>query len=308
MIWLKKGHIYKQPMFGTGYSQSPFVDIIDDKIWRLHIATRTKDNISYPTYVDLEAGNPKNIIKKYEKKPILQLGKPGTFDYTGVIFSSILDINGVKYVYYIGWNKELVVPYTVSIGLALSEDGGKTFHRAFDGPIMGKSKYDPIFVTSPCVIRIDDYYRMYYVSCTDWKSINNRLESVYIIKTAISKNGIDFETNDHICINSEYEGEALARPWVIKDGDIYKMWFSTRGSLNFRHKNGQHYTISYAESKDGLNWVRYPNKFNLTTSESGWDSEMIEYSSVLQHNDKYYMFYNGNSFSKTGVGYAVSEI
>lgn len=308
MNWKKMGHIYNQPMLGTGHTQLPFVDIIDDKIWRLHLATRTKDNISYPTYVDVEAGNPKNIIQRYEEKPILDIGKIGQHDDTGVIFSSIVDIDGVKYAYYSGWSRQLSVPYSLSVGLAISEDGGKTYKRPFSGPLIQKTKYEPYFASAPCVFKDDDYYRMYYISGTEWVCIEGKLEATYVVKTAVSKNGIDFEVNDHICLQAEYEGEALGRPWVIKDDDgTYKMWFSTRGSVDFRKKDGQHYTIAYAESKDGLNWVRCPEKFNLTTSEDGWDSEMIEYSSVIKYKDKYFMFYNGNGFGRTGTGYAIAE-
>ena len=90
---------------------------------------------------------------------------------------------------------------------------------------------------------------------------------------------------------------------MLVDNDIYKMWFSTRGIENYRAKEGNHYMIGYAESDDGLNWER--KESGITTSESGWDSDMLEYASVKKYNDKYYMIYNGNAFGKTGFGYAV---
>lgn len=307
MKWKKMGHIYSCEMFKTGYALLPFVDVISEKVWRIHINTRTKDMISYPTYVDVEAGNPKNILKKYEEKPLLEKGRLGTFDQSGFGLSSIVDVGGKRYGYTGGWNKKVDVPYAINIGLVVSEDGGTTYKRIFDGPILDRSKHDPIFVTAPCVIKDNDMYRIYYVSCMEWREVKAKLEPVYVIKTAISRNGIDFETNDHICINSNYDGEALGRPWVIKDDNIYKMWFSTRGSVDYRKKDGQHYMLTYAESIDGINWERKPEKFNLTTSSEGWDSEMIEYSSVIKWNGLYYMFYNGNGFGKTGFGYAINE-
>lgn len=306
-MWTKKGHVYSCEMFGTGYCLLPFVDVIDEKTWRIHLTTRTQDVVSYPTYVDVEAGNPSNIIKKYEEKPLLEKGKLGTFDQAGFGICSVVEVDGKKYGYTAGWNKKVDVPYALNIGLVVSEDGGKNYKRLFDGPILDRTKYDPIFVSAPCVIKDDDIYRMYYISCQEWREVNGKLEATYVIKTATSKNGIDFDRNNHICISAEYDGEALGRPWVIKDNGIYRMWFSTRGSVDFRKKDGQHYMITYAESKDGINWERKPNKFNLTTSEEGWDSEMMEYSSVIKWNGIYYMFYNGNAFGKTGFGYAIAK-
>ena len=307
MMWEKMGHVYSCNLYETGYALLPFVDEINNKVWRIHFNTRTKDIVSMPSYVDVEAGNPKNILKKYEQKPLMDVGKLGTFDRYGFGICSIAKAGDKRYGYTAGWNRKVDVPYALNIGIVVSEDGGNTYKRMFDGPIIDRSKNDPIFVSAPCVIEDNGLYRMYYISCTEWKEINGKLEAIYVIKTATSKNGIDFDTNDHICVDAQYEGEALGRPWVIKDNGIYKMWFSTRGSVDFRKKDGQHYTITYAESKDGINWTRCPEKFNLTTSEDGWDSEMIEYSSVIKYKDKYFMFYNGNGFGKTGFGYAVLE-
>ena len=128
-----------------------------------------------------------------------------------------------------------------------------------------------------------------------------------VVKHALSNNGLDWKCNEHVCIDSEYYGEAIGRPWVIKDKGIYKMWFSTRGIENYRTKDGRHYMIGYAESEDGDNWKRRPDKFSLDISEDGWDSEMLEYASVLKNNGIYYMLYNGNAFGKTGFGYAIKR-
>lgn len=56
----------------------------------------------------------------------------------------------------------------------------------------------------------------------------------------------------------------------MRHGDLYKMWFSTRGIVDYRSKVGQHYKIGYAESTDGDSWMRKP--IDLELSSSGWDS------------------------------------
>jgi hypothetical protein len=67
------------------------------------------------------------------------------------------------------------------------------------------------------------------------------------------------------------------------------------------------YRIGYAESADGLKWERKDREVGIDVSESGWDSEMIAYSSVQKYKDKVYMFYNGNNLGETGFGYAELE-
>ena len=305
-MWEKKGLIYSCDFYGTGYAQDAFIDVIDEDIWRIYYSTRTKDVVSFPYFIDVEAANPKNILRIHDK-PLFQPGRMGTFDESGITMTSIVNVGDEKYLYYCGWNKRVSVPYALSIGVAVVKNNGTVFEKMFDGPIMDRSKYNPIAVSAPFVIIDEGIFKMWYITFTDWKVYNGRKEPIFVIKYATSDNGIDWNTSPDICFDSTYDGESFARPWVLKDNGIYKMWFSSRGPVGYREKGGQHYMVDYAESSDGKNWERKTNDFNLTTSESGWDSEMLAYASVIKHNDLYYMLYNGNQFGKTGFGYAVCK-
>jgi hypothetical protein len=67
------------------------------------------------------------------------------------------------------------------------------------------------------------------------------------------------------------------------------------------------YRLGYAESVDGLNWTRKDEAIGIDVSDSGWDSQMIAYSSLVKHKDKVYLFYNGNNLGESGFGYAELE-
>jgi hypothetical protein len=305
-MWEKKGLLYSCDFYGTGYAQDAFIDILDDKVWRIYYSARTQDVVSYPYYIDVEAGNLNNIIS-IPHIPLMQPGRRGTFDETGITMTSIVPIDDHrKYLYYCGWNRKTTVSYSLSIGCCEVIDN-KQYRKISDGPIMERSIFDPIAVSAPMVIREGDEFRMWYISFLSWDLYKEKYEPTYVVKHAVSKDGINWKCNNSICIDAEYPGEAIGRPWVIKDGAIYKMWYSTRGIENYRVKNGQHYMIGYAESKDGLIWERRSDKFNFSLSDSGWDSEMLEYASVKKVGKTYYMIYNGNEFGKTGFGYAVEE-
>jgi hypothetical protein len=94
---------------------------------------------------------------------------------------------------------------------------------------------------------------------------------------------------------------------VYKDGDIFKMLYSYRGVRDYRTDPAQSYRLGYAESSDGFIWRRHDDQVGIERSASGWDSEMMEYCFVYQHEDRTYLFYNGNGFGKTGIGYAVLD-
>ena len=76
------------------------------------------------------------------------------------------------------------------------------------------------------------------------------------------------------------------------------MWYCSRG---------ESYRIGYAESDDGIHWIRKDQDVGIDVSDSGWDSEMIEYPFVFDHEGDRYMLYNGNGYGKTGIGLAVLE-
>jgi hypothetical protein len=46
---------------------------------------------------------------------------------------------------------------------------------------------------------------------------------------------------------------------------------------------------------------------SLPPSPEGWDSVMCAYPSVVDAGGKRLMFYNGNGFGQSGIGYAVLE-
>jgi hypothetical protein len=148
------------------------------------------------------------------------------------------------------------------------------------------------------VVKTNGEYRMYYVSGTEW--IHKDLPR-YNIKLARSKDGKNWSRDGHICIDFKDNNEnALARPYVIYEDDIWKMWFSYKGDA---------YQLGYAESYDGLEWIRRDDFSGISVgNHDDFDSEMIEYAAVVNYKGRHFMFYNGNSYGYDGIGLAVEEL
>lgn len=299
MKWIKKGLILEP----TGkldwmvtHAGLPFAEKIEGDIYRIYFHGRDYQNRSQPGYIEIDINEPQKILSITEK-PVLSLGSLGAFDDSGVMPSWIVDYNGTKYMYYIGWNQGVTVPFYTFTGLAVSQDGGETFQRFSKAPILGRNDVDPYLAPSPCVIIENGVWRMWYSSCVGWQIENGKPKHYYHIKYAESKDGIDWQRRGVMCIDFKSKDEyAIARPCVLKEDGIYKMWYSYRG---------ESYRIGYAESKDGIHWERKDDEAGIDVSESGWDSEMIEYAFVFEHKGKKYMLYNGNGYGKTGLGYAI---
>jgi hypothetical protein len=206
--------------------------------------------------------------------------------------------------YYIGWNPSTTVHTRNAIGLVVSDDGGTSFNRLYDGSIVDRNKDEPYYTGAVDVIKQDDIWKMWYTSGSEWKIINGKPEICYHIKYAISHNGIDWERNDVDSILPEHPLEAVARPSVLNEDGVYKMWYSKRNIDGFRINPINGYRGGYAESRDGISWLRKDAGFGLEISKEGWDAEAIAYPYVFRLNERLIMLYNGNGFGKTGFGYA----
>jgi predicted GH43/DUF377 family glycosyl hydrolase len=307
MRWQKQGLIFAPKGAGgwmNSHAQVP-TPLVSEEFIRVYFSSRPESNLSLTTFVDLDIENPSRILRLYPN-PILKLGKPGTFDEHGIMPSCAVRNGSRVFLYYSGWSRGASVPYTNSTGLAVSDDGGQTFQKISDGPILAKNIYDPFSATSPVVVKEEDSWHMWYCSGNGWLEIAGKFEHTYDIKYARSNDGIVWEPSAAPVIPQRIEHEAITRPYVVKREDGYDMWFCYRGSHDFRDGEDA-YRIGYAHSKDLQQWRREDNAAGIDVSETGWDSKMIAYPAVVKVNGRTLMFYNGNGFGVEGFGYAALE-
>jgi predicted GH43/DUF377 family glycosyl hydrolase len=305
--WDKRGRIFvpdgSMPWMKT-HAAVPVADRIEDDALRILFAGRDEANRSRIGWIDVDSLDPGTILGVSDE-PLLELGERGTFDDSGVMPSCVVSCGSLRYLYYIGWNTRVAVPYHVSIGLAISRDGGRTFRRYSAGPLLDRDKDDPFFVSNPCVLREGDLWRMWYISCTGWDEANGHPEPMYYVKYAESDDGLSWRRAEVVCIDYDAFTRAIGRPWVVDFGDRYGMWFSYRGLRDYRTDPVASYRVGYAESPDGLAWERRPDAAGLERSESGWDSVMVAYTNVVHMAGRLLCFYNGNGFGRSGFGYAI---
>ncbi len=310
MKWEKKGLIFVADNnydWMCTHAQVPLVNRISDNVLRIYFGTRDKLNRTVTTYIEVEADNPHNVLYVHDK-PVLGLGQLGCFDDCGAMPSWIVNHGDMKYLYYIGWNVSATVSYRNSIGLAVSKDNGQSFTRLYDGPIMDRTHLEPHFCACPCVMLEDKLWRMWYLSCVKWEMYKGKSEPYYHTKYAESNDGINWHRKGVVCIDFKSSSEAgIVRPSIIKEDNLYRMWFSYRGIDDYRMNKKHSYRIGYAESADGVNWDRKDEAVGIDISEDGWDSVMIAYPYVYEHKGKKYMIYNGNGFGASGFGYAYLE-
>jgi len=307
-VWHKHGLIFDPLVHAIwihSHAQVPTVFCRSDCI-RVFFSGRNSRGQSFITYVDLDKQNPKEILYIHDR-PIIPMGKTGTFDDEGMMPSDLILHDGRLYMYYSGWNRRLTSPYHNATGVLVSDDNGDTFKRLFEGPILDRIATEPYLAVTPSILVENSGWKMWYISGLSWENIRGKIEPIYAIKYAYSSDGVHWIRPSPVCIPQNHELEAFSRPCVIKHSGIYKMWFCYRNSVDFRGGDGS-YHIGYAESCDGINWERMDNRAEWMLQTDVWEKEMQCYPYVVDVNlgsqTKRYMFYNGNGFGKSGFGYA----
>lgn len=288
--------------FDLTHCHKPTPIIINNTV-RVYFGARDANNKTRVTFIDLDQNN-LTEIKHIHDKPVLDLGKIGTFDDSGVNVCSIIKNNNEIWMYYIGVNTSTTVHMRNSIGIAVSKDNGLTFNRMYEGPVLDRTKTEPYYVGACDIVKDGNEWICYYTCGKHWTNIDGKPEINYQIQRATSNNGIDWSRSNQVVITPENEYEVCARPSIWKENGIYHMLYSKRSMTKFRENPKNNYRAGYATSTDGVNWNRCDNMLVLMPSETGWDSEAIAYPYFFKLNDKKYIFYNGNGFGKTGFGIA----
>lgn len=301
MKWKKNGLLYCHSN-AAGlplYTTVPFALHLNDDIYRIYFSPRDEKSRSYPVYIDIDIFTGQVINKA--SQPLLVHGQAGSFDDAGCILFQVLSYKQKKYLYYAGWSLAQQVPFKCFIGLALANEGSDDFAKFSEAPILNSNTHNPYITGSPWVLIEDGLWRMWYLSGLKWEEQpDGTVKHFYTITYAESDNGIDWRPSGKVCIPFKNDKEyAIARPQVIKHNSIYKMWYSYRETENCKT-----YQIGYAESNNGIDWIRKDEEAGISASAEGWDSEMICYPFIFEHKQKLYMLYNGNAYGKTGIGLA----
>ncbi len=307
MPWQKLGHVFcpaAEQGWNVSHAQVPVVDASGESRWRIYYGTRDGESRTHTSFIEVQAGNPTRVLYVHPE-PILPLGEIGTFDDCGVMPSWVVDYDQRKYLYYIGWTVRNTVPYHNSIGLAVSEDGGRTFRKYSTGPIFSPTVVEPYFTGTSCVLVEGGTWKNWYLSCTKWEVIDGRPEPFYNIKYAESSDGINWVREGTVAIDYASADEGgLVKASVLRDLNGYRMWYSHRHARNYRTDPARSYRIGYAESADGIQWRRLDGRAGIDVSSDGWDAQMLCYPHVIDHSGQLFMIYNGNGFGRTGFGAA----
>ena len=302
MRWAKRGLVYCPDgtrSWARTHAMLPTPLLIDDDVLRVFITCLDAQGIGRPGYVDLDARDPTRVVSA-GAEPCLDIGRPGTFDENGVAACSVVPASPERlFMYYVGFELGTKIRYRLLTGLATSEDGGRTFTRASETPILERTSAELLFRCGPFVLPEADRFRLWYVAGSTWTDVDGKPMPEYVVRYLESADGIRWGDSGSLCIDVEDADEhGFGRPWVRRRGDGYEMFYSVR------RRSLRAYRLGYATSPDGRTWTRDDARMGLDVTPGGFDSAAIMYGAVLDVHGKTYCFYNGDDFGRQGFGLA----
>jgi hypothetical protein len=299
MRWNRLGRVYcptGEHSWMLTHAANPVAELRDDGTVRVYFGARDDSGRTSIGYVDLEIADSFQVLA-VNPFPVVAPGSAGAFDDSGASMGCLVRTSEARFLYYLGWNLSVTVPWRNSIGLARSPVGESRFERVSLAPVLDRNRFDPYSLSYPWVLHDEGRWRMWYGSNLSWGTRPTDMK--HVIRYAESEDGIVWRPTGETAIVPGGGGEfAVARPCVVRDKSCWRMWFSARANA---------YRIGYAESTDGIHWVRMDEKYGLEPSFADWENEAVSYASVFDHGGRRYMLYNGNSYGRTGFGIAVLD-
>ena len=305
MKWRKLGRVFcpdGSSEWMNSHAMIPIAEHVGSDIFRVYFSPRDRHNRGHGAWLELDMNNPTRPVRIHEN-PVLSPGALGSFDDSGALPNALVESDGRKLLYYTGINIGVTVPIRNSIGLAEWDTTTGTFRKLYGGPIIDRTRDFPHFVATPEVKLENGRYRSWFTRCIRWEKHGEGVRHYYNLEYAESADGISWDRDGWTAVDFRDVHEyALGVPRILRRDKGYEMFFCSRAT-----ERVPTYRLRYAVSEDGKLWNRRDHEVGIDVSEDGWDSEMICYPYVFDHNGERYLLYNGNGYGRTGFGIAILE-
>ncbi len=307
MKWKKLGLVYcpdgTQEWARThGMVPTP-VFLPDLGVIRIFMTCCDSAGIGRPGFIDVSPDDPTRVISPLSG-PLMDIGLPGTFDESGVLGTSVVQVpDGRLFLYYVGFEIGTKIRYRLLSGVAISEDNGSTFVRHSTTPVLERNEEDLYFRGGPYVIFDGGRFRMWYVGGSHWLEVGGKAMPEYRIKYIESEDGEHWHGKGQLVMDITGPDEhGFGRPWIMPNREHgYEMYYS------IRRKSLGAYRMGFATSPDGLAWDRKDSSMGMDVGPDEFDSHAIMYAAVIEVNGRTYCYYNGNDFGRDGFAVAVRE-
>lgn len=304
-MWKKIGLIFDAMTHANGEwflnsALTPQPYRLNDKIIRVYTGFRDGNGVSRIGYVDLDSHDPTRVVD-ISKKPILDIGRDGCFDDNGVIMGDVVNADDGVYLFYVGFQLVKKAKFLAFTGVAVSRDGGESFSRLSDSPILDRAANQTTIGAVHTAMYENGVWRLWFARGNGWEMINGVSYPQYNICYTETKDLLNVPRHAVTCIDPIWPEYRIGRPKVYKRKGGGYIMYATKGTI----PDG--YTPSFFHSDDGIRWERDDQQVGIFLSTDGWDSETLCYPALIKTDNGTLMLYNGNKMGIDGFGAAISS-
>ena len=310
--WVKKGRVLTPEFVGDRSAHSLSAPcVINLKDGRLRMYFWTVGKGGHALFAAESTRNDPTKWKLVNDKPMLAADTSSNLRNQGPSFPWIVPRDDAPWLmYYCAWGT-WAPPGELSnrTSLAISQDEGHTWKVIKEPllPLGPSGSFDAGMTGSVCVLKFTpNDYRMWYTAGERYEHIEGSKRGIVHLGYATSQDGIVWRRHPQPQLSPRLSDSrpfetVVSKPCVLKLNDTYHMWFSVY------QMEGNGYRLGYARSKDGKNWNRVLNQEILALTPGGFDSVNQSYPNIIEIDDELWMFYVGNSFGATGIGWATMK-
>lgn len=303
MKWRKLGRIFDPEVHLPphpkliSHAANPLAVQLEGDLYRIFFSARDAKKRSSVGAVDLDLSTQK-IIRTLPI-PVMEHGPKGSFFADGISVGCVYATQTTRYLLFMAWQVPPDAHWRGEIGrFRLNDDLSLCLDP--DRAYLALDVVDSVSLSYPWVTHEADGFAMYYGTTLTWDAGN--CEMTHVLRKATSADGEHWVRRAEDLPHVVDEAQAFSRPTVVPAANGGQdMWFSYRGAP------GRGYRIGHAHRSYLGAWELRNARAGIDVSESGWDSEMIEYPFVFDHGDRRLMLYNGNDYGRSGFGLAELE-
>ena len=291
IAWIDALEISRDLGGKNSHVSNPIVLDINVHIWRVFVSVRNEFNQSSVVYFDIAKATYKKISKA---RVLINIENyANTFFADGIGLGDYFCVNNKTTFGFMAWKQHKTKHWTGEIGTFNLNNQLDKIVAVNALPQLKIGVDANISLSYPGYLYENGLLHIWYGSTLTWDAGNSDMHHV-IKHLTIDSQG--HRTYHGQCIPSSLTGfQAFSRPIVRPFGNRYVMVLSSR-------KAKLNYTIKFFQSNDLANWQCVESQIEPRQAEQ--DDEMICYPYLMTEGGNFYLWYNGNSYGKTGLGVA----
>lgn len=299
--WQKLGQVYhrqREAGWWHSHTMAPSAICLNDEVIRVFLGCWDSAGISRIGYVDVSAERPNEVLA-VSPKPVVDIGRPGCFDDNGVFPGHATRVGDTIYLYYTGFQLGEKIRYFNFGGLALSRDGGQSFTRVSEAPILDRADEGLSVRAGQSILHESGAFHTVYSAGSDWVNVGGYLRPTYDVYYQSSPDGLAYQRSGQRIVTHDASVEhGLGRPQLVRLGERYVVFY-TRRTLDMKY----HFGLSLSD--DLQHWERADHLASIVHG-TGFDSEMVYFPSLVSvpGSGRRFLFYAGNGFGRDGLGVA----